>query len=383
MLSTRFNKNIIFYLIAAFLASFLISLALLQLFAAFLFFAWLAEKEKFKGTDELLYLVLAFGAFRLLTIFLSEYFDSSIVAIQKELLFYTTGLALFFYLKVFNREENLKLVTYFIHVGAIIALIGLILLAMGHVSRAQSFGSGYATYSTYLLIVMVFVLSLNKKELYFNSVWVWAIESGLIISGIILSMGRANIALGLVIAVIIFFVRRVSFRKIVLVVLFGALFTFIPLQFNPGESEKRIENPTTLSDRDILIEGFLKLADDHPFFGYGPRTFMDIFQYRDRLADKKVGSWHNEYFQIYLDSGIFTLLIYLALIFMIIHKSNWMIFRIKLMQSVSAEKFAVTWAIIVMLLSGLTGAFLFSPVLSLLFIYLISLFSFLHYIEGD
>ncbi|MDZ7766675.1 MAG: O-antigen ligase family protein [Melioribacteraceae bacterium] len=383
MLSTRFNRNLVFYLVAAFLASFLISLALLQLFAAFLFFGWLAEKGKFKGADELLYLVLAFGVFRLLTIFLSEYFDTSIITIQKELLFYTTGLALFYYLKVFSREENLKLIMYFIHIGAVVALIGVTLLSIGHVSRAQSFGSGYATFSTYLVVVMVFVLSLNKRELYFNSILLWAIESGLIISGIILSMGRANIAIAFFLALIILIIRKVSFKKIGLVVLFGIVITFTALQFNPGESGKRVENPTALSDRDILIEGFFELADDHPFFGYGPRTFMDIFPYRERLADKKVGSWHNEYFQIYLDSGIFALLIFLVLFVVIMHKSKWLVFRYKMMKSVSAEEFAVTWSIIAMLLSGLTGAFLFSPVLSLLFVYLISLFSFLHYIKVD
>ncbi len=383
MLNSRFNKNIIFSLLIAFAASFLISLALLQFFAAILFLLWIFEKERFKGNDFILYLIFAFGAIRLLTIFLSEYFDSSIVAIQKELLFYTTATALFFYTKIFDRRKINELIMYFIHTGALVALIGLVLFSLGKFDRAQSFGSGYATFSTYLLVILIFLFSINSKEKYFNSIYLWGLEIGLVISGIILSMGRANIAIALLISLIIIIVRKVSLIKISLALVIGFIFTFVPLQFNPGESSARIENPTTLSDRDILIEGFLKLADEHPFFGFGPRTFPDIFPYRDRLADKKVGSWHNEYFQIYLDSGIFALLIFLALIAVIYHKSGWLVFRCKLMKNASEEKIAVIWGITAMLISGLTGAFLFSPVLSLLFAYLVSLYSFLRYITDN
>lgn len=383
LLQSRFNKNIVFYLLAALLSSFLISLALLQLFAAVLFIMWAFEKERFKGSDLILKLLLIFGAIRLLTIFTSQYFDSSIVAIQKELLFYTTGIALFFYLKIFSLDNIKRLVLDFIHAGAVVALIGWILYSLGIYDRAQSFTSGYATYSTYLLVLFVFVFSINNEKKYFNSIWLWGIEAGLILSGIILSMGRANIAIAVAAGFIIIIFRKVSLKKLGIALFFTILFTIAALQINPGESAQRMENPTTLSDRDILLKAFVELADERPFLGFGPRTFPDIFPYRDQLADKKVGAWHNEYIQIYLDSGIFALLVFLGMIALIMHRSKWVIFRFKKMLLISDIEFAVLWAIIVILLSGLTGAFLFSPVLSLLFVYLISLYSYLDYISVE
>lgn len=383
LLQSRFNKNIVFYLLAALLSSFLISLALLQLFVVVLFVMWAFEKERFRGSDLILKFLLTFGAIRLITIFTSQYFDSSIVAIQKELLFYTTGIALFFYLKIFSFDKIKQLVLYFIHAGAVVALIGWILYALGIYDRAQSFTSGYATYSTYLLIIFVFVFSINDEKKYFNSIWLWGTEAGLVLSGIILSMGRANIAIAVAAGIIIVIFRKMSLKKLGIALLLTILFTVSALQINPGESAQRMENPTTLSDRDILLKAFVELADEKPFLGFGPRTFPDIFPYRDQLADKKVGAWHNEYIQIYLDSGVFALLVFLGLIFVILHRSNWVVFRLKKMLLVPDLEFAVLWSIIVILLSGLTGAFLFSPVLSLLFVYLISLYSYLEYISVE
>jgi hypothetical protein len=108
LIKSRFNQKIIFYLVASFLASFLISLALLQLFAALLFLMWLFEKDKLKATDSFFYIMIGFGLVRLTSIFFSEFFNSSLIAVQKELLFYTTLAALFFYLKTLSRENISK-----------------------------------------------------------------------------------------------------------------------------------------------------------------------------------------------------------------------------------------------------------------------------------
>ena len=380
LLDTRFNQKIIFYAVAGLVASLLISLVLLQIFTL-IFFLWLFEKNKLKANDSLLYIILAFGVFRLVTIFFSEYFDLSLVAIQKELLFYLTTIALFYYLKTFSAEKNRKIISIFIHAGVLVALVGLFLFSIGKFDRAQSFGSGYATFSTYLLVVSIFILSIKPKDASWKQLLFWALEVGLIYSGIILSMGRANIAITIILGVFVILIRKIELKKIGIAFIFTALITVITLQFNQGESAQRISNPTTLSDRDILYEAFFDLADAHPLLGFGPRTFEKVFPYRDRLADKEVGSWHNDYIQIYLESGIIALLIFLALIYQIMSKSKWVLFKPKKLGLLDEEVFAVLVAIIAILLSGLTGTFFFSPVLSILFAYLISLFSYFWYIE--
>jgi O-antigen ligase len=62
------------------------------------------------------------------------------------------------------------------------------------------------------------------------------------------------------------------------------------------------------SDRDVVWRGALMLADQHPVFGFGPRTFNEIFPLRAELSDKGVSSWHNDFIQIYMESGIIGLL---------------------------------------------------------------------------
>ena len=383
LIKSRFNQKIIFYLVASFLASFLISLALLQLFAALLFLMWLFEKDKLKAADSFFYIMIGFGLVRLTSIFFSEFFNSSLIAVQKELLFYTTLAALFFYLKTLSRENISKQLMVFIHAGAVVALIGIILFSMGKSHRAQSFGSGYATFSTYLAIVLMFILSLHQNYKSKKENLLWIIETGFIGAGIVLAMGRADIAIALVLGITIIFLRKVPAKKIIPSIILSVILIFIALQFNPGEAEGRISNPTTLSDRDILYEGFFELAPEHPILGFGPRTFHDIFPFKDRLADKKVGSWHNDYVQTYLESGIIALILLFMLIITIFHKTNWIIFKPRKLIKLDSEVFALLFGIIAILLSGLTGVFLYSPILSLLFAYFVSLFSYFCYIQEE
>jgi O-antigen ligase len=177
--------------------------------------------------------------------------------------------------------------------------------------------------------------------------------------------------------------RKVPAKKIIPSIILSVILIFIALQFNPGEAEGRISNPTTLSDRDILYEGFFELAPEHPILGFGPRTFHDIFPFKDRLADKKVGSWHNDYVQTYLESGIIALILLFMLIITIFHKTNWIIFKPRKLIKLDSEVFALLFGIIAILLSGLTGVFLYSPILSLLFAYFVSLFSYFCYIQEE
>lgn len=381
LLKSRFNQKYVFLITAGFLASFLISLALLQLFAALLFFGWLFEKNKSKGIDTLIYIVLAFGVVRLISIIFSEYFDSSIVAVQKELLFYSTIIALSFYIKTFSRKELIRLFEIFIHSGAVVAIIGIILFSFGKVHRAQSFGSGYSTFSTYLVVVLMFVLSLHSHFQLRSKITLWIAETSVIISGIVLAMGRADIAIALSLGLIIIFFRKITVGKLSIVLLAAFIIIFSALQFNNEESQKRVSNPTTLSDRDVLYEGFSDLAFEHPVLGFGPRTFHDIFPYKDKLADKKVGSWHNDFIQTYLESGVLALILLLLLIFTVFAKANWVIFKPKKMIALEPEKFALIFGFTAVLLSGLTGVFLYSPIISLLLAFLISLFSYFFYLN--
>jgi len=65
---------------------------------------------------------------------------------------------------------------------------------------------------------------------------------------------------------------------------------------------------TTSSDRNILWADAWERLLDHPFLGYGPYTFSHVFDDYDKLTDKLVGGWHNDYLQIPVESGFPSLL---------------------------------------------------------------------------
>ena len=50
------------------------------------------------------------------------------------------------------------------------------------------------------------------------------------------------------------------------------------------------------------------LWNQHPIVGFGPRTFHEIFPLFDAMPIRGVGSWHNDYLQVYMESGLLGLL---------------------------------------------------------------------------
>jgi O-antigen ligase len=62
------------------------------------------------------------------------------------------------------------------------------------------------------------------------------------------------------------------------------------------------------SGREVIWAGAYQLIMEHPVVGFGPRSFVSIFPLFDKMPVRGVGSWHNDYLQVYLDSGLITLL---------------------------------------------------------------------------
>jgi O-antigen ligase len=85
----------------------------------------------------------------------------------------------------------------------------------------------------------------------------------------------------------------------------------------PSVFSRTVERSTSgdvTSGRAVLWSTAWEMRAEHPLTGFGPRTFRSIFPAFDRLADKGVSSWHNDYVQVYMDSGLVALLPFLALI---------------------------------------------------------------------
>lgn len=383
MISTRFDKRVYYFLLAATVSSFLLSLFLLQLFAGLLVVLWLFESidNKKKSFDLISASLLLFGLVRILSIVFSEYPAESVHSLYKEALFYLGFFSFTFYLKSFEQKKFFELINIFAAASAVIALIGIILFNLQVVDRAQSFSSGYSTFSSYLLTglgVTICISNLFKEKKYFL---IWFTAAVLLITGIVTSLGRLNIAIAgaVIIAAIIFKKSRIGYA--LLIIICAGVLSYLSFQNNTVEVSQRIEQPAQLSDRDIIYKGAQELWDEHPLLGFGPRTFHRIFPFKNEFADRGIGSWHNDFLEIYFEGGFAGLL---AFIFLLLIP---FIEGIRLLRSDSNKLKVITTGILfslgALILSALTAGFINSPVLSVVFAFLIAAISALRFFNKE
>jgi O-antigen ligase len=364
-------NQLAFYLIGAITASFLLSLVLLQLFTFLLIVIWIlepnSEKKKAFGGIEICFLV--FVCIRILSIFFSEHFELSVHALYKDALYFTGLFAMSFYLKSFSSERKIKILEIFLLFSIVVSIIGISKFLFGIKPRAESIVSGYASFSTFLLaglaIYFSFFSCLKKR---FNP-WLLSFGGIVILLAIVLALGRADLGIAAAIITIAAIQKKIQLKYLIPIIGMTAVLSFFSFQQNSSEIKVRISKPATMSDRDILWKSALQLSWEHPLLGFGPRTFEKIFPNRDLLLDKGVGGWHNDYFTVYLESGIFGLLIFLFLFFQII-KNGFQ----KLLFT-NHWQWGIYISLIALFLSAAMSGFINNPILSLLFVFLLAYFS--------
>lgn len=376
MISSRFDIRIPFYLTILLSVSFVLSIFALQLFAGLLVILWLLEKNsgKRKAIDKIVVLIVIYGLVRTIAIIFSEYPSVSVQTFYKEGLFFLSVFSLGFYLKVFGEKKRRQIIYIFIAGAALNSIIGLTRFNLGLVERAQSFSSGYTVFSVYLLAafgVAIIISDLSGiKQRYF---YLHIILSAIILAGMVSSLGRADIAAAILILLAGIFLKRIKIRQVIFICLGAAILSSISFLNNSTEATQRVEAPTQLSDRDVLYKGAVELIRNHPLLGYGPRTFKEIFPLKDELTDKGVGGWHNELLQVYFESGFAGLTAYLALMVGIFSSGISFVKRNKNENSIIVLSILVSIA--ALLLSALFSGFIDSPVLSIVFAFLVSVLS--------
>ncbi len=374
LIKSRFSEKIIFTFLSLLAVSFVLSLFVMQLAAALIFILWLFEKreEKKKAFDSIISFVLIFGLVRLITIFLSEFPQSSFESLYKEALFYTTAVALPFYLKTLDKKKILELMMIFILGAAVNSIIGSTRFFIGDVERAQSFSSSYTVFSGYLLTAFVSALFYPKKDKSFNQQLFWAVVYSIIFLGLLTSLGRANIAIALFAFLVAIILKQIPVRQIIILIII-ALIGFGVYSVRPSKViGERVENITQLSDRDIIWQGAKEIIFEHPIFGFGPRTFQQAFPLKEKFADKGIGGWHNDFLQIYFESGIVGLFSFLILLYIIIKTSINQIRNKKTDAELKSISASVLASVIALILSAIVAGFITSVILSIVFVFLIS-----------
>ncbi len=219
----------------------------------------------------------------------------------------------FFYLPFFiasgiaanNPLETLRSISRILVLSAAIAAaLGSTMLFLGDVQRAQSTTAGPYTLGAFLCMALpfaVFTLPTGRKA---ASVVGW-LQLFLICLGIILTFDRLQwVAMAATIVIAGIFSHRrlllVSLVAAVLVILISPAVQLRFLQF--------LHISDFMTGRDVLWRGAGMLWDKHPIVGFGPRTFHEIFPLFDAMPIRGVGSWHNDYLQVYMESGLLGLL---------------------------------------------------------------------------
>lgn len=377
LIKSRFSEKIIFTFLSLLAVSFVLSLFVMQLAGALLFILWLFEKknEKRKAFDTITAFILIFGLVRLITIFLSEYPQSSYESVYKEALFYATAVSLPFYLKTLEKKKVIELMLIFILGAAVISIIGTTRFIIGEVERAQSFSSSYTVFSGYLLTAFVSALFFPKKDKNLSQQIFWAVVYSIIFIGLLTSLGRANIAIALLALLVAIVLKQIPAKQIILLLII-AIIGFGVYSIRPSKViGERVENITQLSDRDIIWQGAKEILFAHPVFGFGPRSFQQAFPLKDKFADKGIGGWHNDFLQIYFESGIIGLISFLVLLYVIITTSISQIRNKKTDAELKSLSTSVLASVIALILSAMVAGFITSVVLSIVFVFLISFLS--------
>lgn len=313
---------------------------------------------------------IVFIGMRILSIIFSEFPDLSVHSLNKEIFFYLIFFVFLFELSQYD-EKKIRFLFQILIIAAILAsLVGISKVFIGISERAKSTTSGYSTLGMFLSVIFAIVFTLGKSKEFFPSrIW-WLITLLVIAMGILFTFNRSNwISVTLVILIIGLYRERKVLGSFIII--FTLVIFLIPNLTD--RFAQIIHFAEHLSDRDVLWRGALMIWDQHPILGFGTRTFNEIFLLHDQLADKGVGGWHNEYLQIYLESGILGLVTFLWLLFSIFY---W---GIKKMKSGSTEnnKFDLTFAVLAGLsmfyFNSITGGFLLDPISKVLFFFLLAL----------
>ena len=381
MIKSRFSLNYILPLLAIFVVSFVLSLFLLQLIGGIIFILWLFEKwdEKKKILDILTISVFVFGIVRLLSIYFSAFPSESHEALYKEALFYVAIVFQCFYLKTLSKKMLLNLVLIFILGAAAMSVVGITRFIFGNVERAQAFSSSYTVFSSYLMVALGLALFFPRGFQNNKSLFYWSMIILILFIGILSSLGRTNILISLLLIITAVVLKKINWKQVLILTTFFAalsiIYFYLPEKQIENKFESRIENFTQLSDRDIIWKGAKEIFFEKPIIGFGPRTFEKIFPFWDQFADKKIGGWHNDFLQIYFESGLLGLFSFIGLLIVSLVVSIKQIRNKKIDADLRNLSTSILVTIIGLILSAITAGFITSVVLSIVFVFLISILS--------
>ncbi|MDI6802235.1 MAG: O-antigen ligase family protein [Bacteroidota bacterium] len=376
MLTQELNLSldkIILWGILLFLASLILSIAILQIVSLLLIVLWLIKLVKNKNykieTTPLDIPVLLFIASRLSGILFSINHEVSTPALWTEIIFY---FLFFFFTNNINIKDDLKnhiMIKVFVVAGVAASIIGIAKYGYGLESRASSTTSGYYTFGMYLAVLIGIMLALNQQKEIFQRYWFFIISITLAIIALMFTFNRIH----WLAAVVLILVYGIFKNRRILIAAISAAGLMLIIFPSVLQRASTLLNPLShTSERVTLWQGAIKIWDERIFFGFGLDTFTLIFPFKNELIDKGISNWHNDFLQMYMECGVVGLIIFIYLAVVIFSS----IIKILKAKHINNNLKNITWGILLAMVafyvSTIAGGFLSNPVISLLYIFLLS-----------
>jgi O-antigen ligase len=204
-----------------------------------------------------------------------------------------------------RRDRMLLFLRLLLLAGVVATVIGFIRFGLGMDARLTSTTAGYYTLGMFLASVFALAFALGRRKDIFPNRIVWVAVCLVLLAGLLFTFNRLHWLIGGLAALIIGLSRERRILAVLAVLGIVALLAVAPLQ---ERFLQLLDAGGNMSGRDILWRGAWMIAGDRPLTGFGLRTFHEVFPLFEIMPDKGVGSWHNDYLQVYMDSGLIALL---------------------------------------------------------------------------
>jgi hypothetical protein len=250
--------------------------------------------------------VLLFILVRVLSVFFSVNVQASLEVMWKEVPFYALYFAFTQNLDLTNRKLFRVVLISFLVGGAIASAYGIFFHLTEGYARARSTTSGYMTLGMYLTAVLM--LSLPFADSLFKRRYLYWGILVVLFTALLLTFNRTHIVITVGLASCFAVIRE---KRLVLGIF---LIVLVALAVSPNLLDRLLTLASPVansSDRSVSWSDAWSRMFAHPFLGYGPHTFRNVFAGFDMVGDKLVAGWHNDYLQIPLESGFGALLSFL------------------------------------------------------------------------
>ena len=348
--------------------SLIFSLFIAQAVVILLIILWLIKLIVYKKVNlknnPFTYPFIAFVIARIISVFVSTDFSQSVQILNKEIFSYP----LFFIVVDTFPIEDKKYIKWFFTIlfsAAVIASVyGTSTVLFGIVERASSTTSGYYTLGTFLTVVAALILVIGSDKYFISSKLVWAFSLIVIVVGILFTFNRIHWGIIGLLILVFGFIRE---RKIIFIISLVAVIVLISVPMFRERLVQLLFFSSNLSDRDILWKGAGMIYSEHPIFGFGPVTFREIFPLFENMTDKYISSWHSDYLQVYMESGLVGLITFMWLGVSVFYIGIKMLLKKSINNFNKELALALVLAMTCFYLTGAVGTFIFNPISTLLF----------------